>query len=528
MNTKIKNIIKAGAFLLVALVLLYGMNSFFKRDWNAEALNIYDEPENTIETVFIGSSMIEFGIDVMTMYEEYGICAYNLGNSGQPVPASNYWLEELYKLQSESLKTVVFDVSIVRTKLPTSYYRTATDNMKLSATKYDAVASFSQDFNETVSYLFPLFSYHSRWNELNSSDFDMANSMLYRWSRGQCFSTDTAFSVLTAEQLMVPDYALDENAEQIELDAEGLEYLDQMIAFCEENDLELILIKTPNPINWSSGAHNTFETLAKEKDLVFLDFNYGELLSGIDYDCMFDSMDGIHLNYYGSEKFALWMGNYLIENGYAHDIRGQEKYAFLEDELKEYKETFEHLVAMRECADPVDYLKLAGQKDEYTILVTVKGDGAKALTEEQRAQFAEMGMEKLSTLDNAASYIAVIDGGKVVYETSENTKLIYHGELSSGGLYTLESGGSKLGNIATCTIEGKNYALNTTGMNIVVYDNSLKTVIDKTVFNTNEYFEREVAVESILQEKLDALAEGEEVPKTLEKYVEYLELLENQ
>ncbi len=530
MNNR-KNILKIGAFLLIGTLLFGLFNDFFQRDWNAEALNIYDEPHNTVETLFIGSSMTEFGIDVMTLYEEYGICAYNLGNSGQPVSQSYFWLQEAYKTQSESLKTVVFDVSIMKTDLREEYYRTATENMKLSSLKYNAISSYTSDLNQTISYMFPMFSYHTRWNELTSADFEVPTSMLYTWSRGQCFSTDTPFETLATEELMVWDYTLDESAKTYELDKEGIEYFEKMLSFCEENSLELILIKTPNPLTWNSSDHNTFEAFAKEYGVDFLDFNYAPLLDELDYDCMFDSMDGIHLNYYGAQKFASWFGNYLIENGYAHDIRGEEKYAFMEEELAEYKDEIESLVSIRECTDPVDYLYLASQKDNYITFITVKTDATKELTNSQRQGFANLGLEKLSQLGENEPYIAIIENGEVVYEMSQSSKegkLKHQGELDNGTLFSLVSGGADSGNVASCIIEGTDYARKQTGMNIVIYDMDRMTVVDKAVFDTNTFFEREVPVAHILEAKFAELEEGEEIPVTLQKYAAYLELLEGE
>lgn len=522
-----KMMIKMGAFLLVVALLFGAANQFFQRDWNAEALNIYDEPRNTVEILFIGSSMTEFGINVMTLYEEYGICAYNLGNSGQPVMQSYYWLEEAYKYQSESLKTIVFDVSIMKSDLREEYYRTATENMKLSTLKYDAVSSYADDLNQTISYMFPLFSYHTRWNELTSADFGVATSMLYKWSRGQCFSTDTPFQTLETEELIVWDYTLDETAECYELDEEGIEYFQKMQEFCEKNSLELILIKTPNPLTWNSSDHNTFEQFAQENDVVFLDFNFAPLVYEMDYDCMFDSMDGIHLNYYGSEKFALWFGKYLIENGYAHDIRGEEKYAFMEEDLAQYKEEIGTLVALRECMDPVDYLTLANQKENYVIFITVKTDAANALTDEQRNGFSALGLEKLSELSKDAPYVAVMEHGEVVYERSKDSnggKLTYKGELKNGILYSLVSGGD----VASCKIEGSEYARKQTGLNIVVYDKEQMTVVDRAVFDTSVSAEREVQVWDVLEAKLAEVDEDAPVPENLKKFAAYLELLEGE
>ncbi len=530
MNNR-KNILKTVAFLLIGTLMFGTLNSFFQRDWNAEALAIYDEPRNTIETLFIGSSMTEFGIDVMTLYEEYGICAYNLGNSGQPVSQSYYWLQEAYKYQSESLKTVVFDVSIMKSDLREEYYRTATENMQLSPLKYEAVSSYADDLNQTISYMFPTFSYHTRWDSITSADFGVATSMLYTWTRGQCVSTDTPFQTLSAEELIVWDYTLDEKAETYELDPEGIEYFEKMLAFCKANSLELILIKTPNPLTWNSSDHNTFTEFASEYDVEFLDFNFAPLIQEIDYDCMFDSMDGIHLNYYGAQKFASWFGNYLIENDYAHDIRGEEKYAFLEEDLAEHKEKVESVILLRECMDPVDYLSLASEKENYVIFITVKADATSALTDEQREGFANLGLSNLAELSDDEPYIAVIENGKIVYEksnVSDGKKLSYKGEMDNGLLYSLVSGGTESGDTSSCKIEGSQYSREKNGLNIVVYDKERLTVVDRAVFDTGVSSEREVPVWHVLEEELKNLPEGEAVPENLKKYVVYLEMLEGE
>ena len=528
MENKKKIILKIGIFVVIASLVFSGLNIFFQRDWNAEAVNIYDEPENTVETLFVGSSMTEFGIDVMTLYEKYGICAYNLGNSGQPVLGSSFWLEEAYKYQSESLKTVVFDVSIMRTQLRTSYYRTATENMKLSGLKYEAVDAYAKDLNQTISYLFPVLSYHSKWNELTSEDFGVPQSMLYEWSRGQCFSTDTAFELLTKDTLLTFEYDVDESAECVELDDEGLEYFERMLKFCKEKDLNLILIKTPNPLTWSSSEHNTFKALSKEYGVEFIDFNFEPYTSEISYDCLLDSMDGIHLNYYGAEKLATWFGNYLIQNGYAHDVRGDEKYAFMEDEVEEYKNKIEYLVRIRECIDPVEYLKMAIQKENYTIYISVKNDAVSSLTEEQRAAFADMGLNKLSQLTKEDTYVAVIDAGKLVCEKSNvKKKVSYNGELDNGALYTIESTKDSDGK-ASLTIEGAEYVKNENGINIVIYDEDMNSVVDSAVFHTDISSVREVAVETILKEQLENVSQGDTLPEYLDMYQAYLELCEGE
>lgn len=478
MRKKFKIISKIIFFILIISLLFDYFNEFFNSDEYAETLNIYDEPKNTIETVFLGSSMTEFGIDVMTMYEEYGICAFNMGSSGQPVIPSYYWLEEVYRLQSESLKTVVFDVSIIRTDLQTSFYRAATDNMKLSLMKYNAIRAYANDFNETISYMFPLFSYHSKWSQLSKKEFDVSYELLNTWSRGHSFSTIKYIDRIENGDYKVLEKYPDRETADIELTQEGVEYLDKMIEFCEKNSLELLLIKTPNPETWSSSDHNTFEKLAQEKGLKFLDFNYAPLIDEISYDHLYDTLDGIHLNYYGAKKLAHWLGDYLVKNGYAHDIRGNNAYKFMENDLEEHKRNVEVVVKLRECEDPVEYLTLAKQNKDYTIFITARADVITSLPEGQIQQLNSLGLLNFGEIRVDEYYIAVSNDNNDIYEIHDTQNIEYCLELDSKSIVLLKCGS----NMSSCCIDGKEFANNTRGINIIVYDNLRKGVVDTASF----------------------------------------------
>ncbi|MCD8220930.1 MAG: hypothetical protein LUD07_01830 [Clostridiales bacterium] len=92
---KIKIAKRIALFTMVG-ILLFGGCSFILipiwLDWNNYSTfqGFYKESENTIETVFLGPSSIVSAIIPAELYEDYGICSYNLGSEMQPMLASYY------------------------------------------------------------------------------------------------------------------------------------------------------------------------------------------------------------------------------------------------------------------------------------------------------------------------------------------------------------------------------------------------------------------------------------------------------
>lgn len=481
MNKQKKFIFRIIGFLIVFIVIFSGLNNLFGSNWNAASNEFYKEPDNTIEVVFLGSSMTEFGINPMKMYEEYGICSYNLGNMGQPVLASYYWLEEAYRLHADTLKTVIFDVSMLRNKSDISFYRRSLDNMKFSNVKYNAVSAYAKDFNSTVSYLVPLFSYHTKWKELNIDNFMDKESGLGSWFRGYYLYTTNLLESVDIEEINEPNYVFDENAQPMDLEEEGRDYLKKMVEFCEKNSLELVLIKTPNPKDWSSSSHISVDLLAKEYNLEFLDFNFQPLTEEISYNHIMDSIDGIHLNYYGANKFATWIGNYLIENEYASNIKENPKYAFMKQQLEEYKKEIEGVVLLRECDSLREYLSIAISNTDYITFVMINEE---SMIEEEKTMLEELGIKGANSKLSLDKYLAIIKNDIIIHELDNKydfEEIKYQGELSDKKLFAITIDEDNM----SCIIEGEECAIGTRGINIVVYDTKNHEVVDSVVFDSD-------------------------------------------
>lgn len=103
-----------------------------------------------------------------------------------------------------------------------------------------------------------------------------------------------------------------------------------------EKNIELVLINTLSPVNWSYEKHNGIEKLAKEYSLTYIDMNLAAKEINIDWKK--DTYDkGDHLNFYGAQKVTDYLGKYIKNNFSLTDNRGNEDFKHWDEDLKAYE-----------------------------------------------------------------------------------------------------------------------------------------------------------------------------------------------
>ncbi|MBQ7118134.1 MAG: hypothetical protein IJN88_07985 [Clostridia bacterium] len=490
-----KILLRVSVFCLVTTIVLLFLNSFFKPEWTKwnnyyTTKGFYEEPENTIETVFLGASVMQSSVSPMEMYAEHGIDSYNLGTEQQPVLGSYYWLKETYDYHSETLKNVVFDVSALRSKSKDSFYHKCFDNMRFSKNKIQGAYEYKKkDIGDTVSFLVPLLSYHGRWSSLEESDFTKHTWEADTGTRGYYYIKNSYFRKEGLDGVVINSPILNENAEPAELIDHSLEYLDKMVKFCEEKGLKLVFVKTATRI-WDSELHNAVQNIADSYGIEFYDFNFDPLFSTNGFIHAYDSgSDGKHLNYYGAHKFSRWMGDFLVKECGATDVRDNPKYDFMKDQYKEYEARVLQHVDLASSKSVTEYLSIAF-KGQNTVLLSVKKNAVGALSEADKAFFRESGLTKFADLTAGDSYVAVVQNGQVLYEMTGSEKgtenpISYKGVLGDGKTtFRVESGGEFTGNTADIIIDEKSAMETGDGLNILVYSDELETALYTTRFNT--------------------------------------------
>lgn len=491
---------KVITFIVVLGVMIAAITYVLKPAWfennHYDTLNgFYEQPENTIDTIFLGASQVAYGITTTELYEDYGICAYNLGTANQAMLISYYWMLEAYDYQEESLDVIVLDVSMLR-RTPGEYnYPKNLLDMKYSMNKYNAVKDIADTLDDFLSYTSSLVAYHTRWKELTETDFSVWDYEVNTATRGYNFTTIERLEDVTYEECNMPNFVVSTD-EVIEFEEESMIYFERIAEFCEDNDIQLVLTKVPTTVTkWTDEEHNAAEALAEEYGLEFYDFNYLPLLDEIDYNGATYGTDFTHMSYYGATAVTDWFGEYLTTYCDVPDVRGLETYAYMDEDLAAYKREI-FTVTLDAISDPYEYIQAVNEYENYSILISVKDDATKSLTQEQLDGFADLGLSELAQLEYQGTYIALIEDGQVMYEESKNPvegettssdlSISQRGYLMDGTFYILESGGGENNDSSIVSIDMEYYSRNSRGINIVVYDQELGMVIDSVVFDTYE------------------------------------------
>ncbi len=564
MKKTLKIIAKLFVFGLIFLALFVFANIFFRPVWLSEdaigdgegsplsieevgevaayestnedaTAGFYEEPKNRIETLFVGASMTSVGITPMELYENYGICAYSITSEAQPVLASYYWVKEAYRLHPDTLKTVVFDVSMMRRDVGKGFYEKALNGMKYSSVKREAINEASNGMGAVLGYTFPLLTYHSRWAELGRTDFHKLNYEPRSYLRGYNLRTKRIFNEGTYEDMPLSTSVVNTNVEaRIDVHEKSEKYFKKLVKFCNDNGIKLIMYKTPSVGNWGNKEHFSIQALADSEGVEFLDFVFEPLIDDIGYNPATDAENKKHNNYYGAKKLTDWFGKYLTTECGATDVRGNADYAYMDSQLAEYQEKIETVIRLKETTSIGDYMKVLAEGGRFTALISVRGIAGRRLDKDNRKVLDSLGLKELAKMDDDTAYLGVLERGTVKYERavydaqSDGNAIGYTGRFPKGIQYTINSGSTGSGDISNILIDGEEYSWNNRGINIVVYDNDAETIVDDTYFDTWESSDREsFDTESALAKALENGEEYEELSPELQKLYLYNERVKN-
>ena len=293
-------------------------------------LSQYYRESGNHDVIFIGDCEVYANFTPMEMYREQGITAYVRGSSQQLIWQSYYVLKET--LEYEIPKVVVLNVNAMRYSEPVSeaFHRLTIDKMRWSDEKVGIIRASMMEEETFLSYVFPILRYHSRFDELTKEDFQYFLRTKDNTWNGHLVNQ----KVLPVESLptkrVLADYAFGDIC---------WDYLEQMRQLCEDNGVELILIKAPSVYPyWYEEYDAQIQEYADKNGLAFYNFlDYVEQI-GIDYQL--DTYDeGLHLNLSGATKLSKFFANILArEHGIPDHRADGELAAEYAEKLRLYDE----------------------------------------------------------------------------------------------------------------------------------------------------------------------------------------------
>ena len=300
--------------MLLGLVQALVMPKYMSVSREGSLISEYYKETTDHDVIFIGDCEVYECFTPPTLWEEYGITSYIRGSAQQLAWQSYYLLEET--LQYETPKVVVYNVYALKYGTPQNeeYNRMTLDGMKWSRSKVEAIRASMTEDESFLSYLFPLFRFHSRWSELSSEDFT------YLFSRDTVshngYLMQTGVKPMTGNIQPPP-------TNQFELAPTAMEYLDKMRTLCAENGVEFVLMKAPTNswrYYWYNDWDNQICEYAEQHNLAY--YNFIPQCDEIGIDWSRDTYDnGAHLNVYGAEKLTSYFGKILSERHQIPDRR---------------------------------------------------------------------------------------------------------------------------------------------------------------------------------------------------------------
>ena len=489
MKSKFGKIIKAVVFLIICSMCLDVVSKLLQYEHEMEPNlameEYYDLDDNSAQIIVLGSSHTTLGFSPAECYKQTGITSYNLSTAKQPIEVAYFLLKEAVKTQSPEV--VVYEISSLfysPGEVNTAKYRYIMDSMPLSINKIWMADSYARYNKKDELELFsigealcPIYYYHDRWKEINEQEFsNLSESKTYL--KGQVirsYITNIEFDMDKFDKKLANKVAKDPN-KQPTIRENNLNYFLKIKKVCDDNNIKLLLVNTPTN-RWNSTKDKMINDLADKYNVDFVNMSVedGEI---IDYSL--DMADGNHVNASGAKKTTKYLTDYIVNN---YGIESKGKNSQFEESVKYYDKFYSGMLKYDMETDFNRYITLLDEnKENLTIFICGKGDITGGLNSDDKKQLQKLGCKS----DFQKAYLAVIDSGKLVYENTNKDAISYKYKLNDNRNIYLYSNSDDTKSKASVVLNEKEYAINSQGMNIVVYDKESGCIVDSVAFDTHD------------------------------------------
>jgi hypothetical protein len=314
MGDKLKFFCKTVVFLLLLALILVPVQRVMARkslsgtwDMTNKVAGFYNEEEDQFEVMFFGPSHAYAAFSPLVIWEETGIKSYVFSTQQQPLWATYIYIKEALKTQSPALIVLECRMALGDKeyymeegddKAVTYPYM---DDLPLSWNKVELAVQSAPEPEERFGLLFNFMMYHSRWNDLHREDFT--------FRRDEARDPYKGFVMLEPQEPLQPRPASETVTQAVPLLEKNQYWLEEIIKLCQEEGIELWLIKSPSNLELEEKALlNTVEETARRYNVPFHDFNVDYADIGLDESMFFDAH---HMDALGAGKFSRYFAHIL-------------------------------------------------------------------------------------------------------------------------------------------------------------------------------------------------------------------------
>jgi hypothetical protein len=437
----------------------------------------YNLPRNSVDVIYIGASSVYASWLPSKAYNDYGIASMEMSSPGMPFPIAKNMIIEAKKTQTPKLFIVDLRTSAHNERNEQSI-RNAVDSMNFSLNRFAAIDTLLTEgtahASEKFDYYFPITKYHQRWKELDARDFGYPYSTVFM---GANFS-----NVVKAQESPT---RVDYDVAPVSPGKNIEKAVSDLVNYCTaDTESKYLFLVAPYMQKEHFAYLNWTKKQLANAGLDVLDTSHYVDEMGINFET--DFRDVNHFNIYGGLKYTDWFSQWLLAHYDLQDRYGQSNYVEWQDDYKRF------LPYLLSHTNNLKYYLEYINNPRFTLFFSICDEASKNLTDEQMASFAELGFKSDLKSVYKASFVGVWQNGGVVYESYGDLKgeeMQSSGILPNGIGYSIVSSTTNVTDKqsrgkASIVLNSEEYAINSRGINIVVYDTETGKVIDSVAWDT--------------------------------------------
>lgn len=460
-NKTFKTLFDLLRYLLSAciVVLIFGLSyqilteTYINKESKYEGVSFHNLPDDTMDVLVLGSSHAQYSFSPAFFYEDTGLYSYVLGTGGQPLEMSYEMLKEGLKTQSPKLVILeVYTALPLRIAAEADYNYITPGHQMTGQEKYNAFNYLPEE--KRKQYLNEFINTHNDWKDdwisirslkkgIKKTYLQLTNQREIDYSK-----IDDAFGFIeNYPQYPVDNYWYAYNTHDyidVELDELDRVSLDNIYNLCEQNDIQLLLYKTPiDGLDQEniSYLHKVWEW-ADERSIPYIDFI--ELSPDIDF-CMWLHSDSFHSYINGASVITSYISD-VVNEKFTFDHKEIDILTKLNKEGDGW-ETTEFL--NYEC-NPKKYLRRLYNYSNVILIKYNSGD----VTETIKQFLNEY------NINPSSNYYGIYDNGELIQYDNEQLNIDYldkHIIINSDSIFVdneiIYSGGGDL----ICVIYNKDF-----------------------------------------------------------------------
>ena len=335
-------VLKVAVFLtIIFLLFLFFTYLFRNTDYNARqnVLDFYEE-ETELDEVFIGSSSIYRYWNPMEAWNAEGIATRNYSVSSMHLATYLPAIKDIFQTQNPDL--IVVEARRFSRKSGENAgiqvgARNMLDSLDYNFSRLKSVHYYCEKMDipweDAVSLYIDLIQYHDNYDALATplnwqlADNRIGNEYIEEKNfKGYALSSKSVVFEDPSENLVTETTTLNENS---------LMLYDELIRYCQENEIPLLILAMPMVITEEESIEmNSLKELTASYGVPFLDLNLHYEEIGLDFST--DFLDAHHVNVLGADKVTKYLASYLAEEYNLPDYRNDEAYASWHELYKGY------------------------------------------------------------------------------------------------------------------------------------------------------------------------------------------------